>query len=445
MGVNVTMIGGGSSSFVPVLLKLFIRSEVLADATLTLMDVDESRLGTMESLARTLIEAEDSRLQVRGTLDQRGSLEGADFVIAAISVGGMAAWENDIEIPARYGVVMHVADSVGPGGILRTLRNAPVLESVARDVAEVAPGAWIFNYTNPAPVEAMAMMTVPGVNVVSLCSCTGYPSSREWLGEKAGVDPELIEMPPLVAGLNHCTSICELRLTDGRDGIALARERETQPVVKFALETYGVLPYCWPHWVEFFPQMQRLEEPYTGRAQGAAMRYGLNVHDMDHERARVSEYERLVREWVSTDVSKISLEDLPPGEEDEGIEVIEIIESIVDNRRGVFALNARNDGAIGNLPDDAIVEVLAEVDGRGVRPLRSGRLPEALAAHLRRYVSLHRQMVTAALSGSRRDLLHAFLLDPMTQAHLDLDQTQGLVDEMLAANRGHLPRFAASA
>ncbi len=444
MGINVTMIGGGSSSFVPILLKLFIRSEVVGDATLTLMDVDEGRLRTMESLAQTLIEAEDSQLQVRATLDQRESLKGADFVIAAISVGGMEAWENDIEIPARYGVVMHVADSVGPGGIFRTLRNAPVLESVARDVTEVAPDAWIFNYTNPAPVEAMAMASVPGAKVISLCSCTGFASSREWLAWKAGVDPELIEMPPLVAGINHCSSICELRLRDGRDGLALARERETDPVAKFVLDTFGVLPYCWPHWVEFFPQMQRLEEPYSGRAQGAAMRYGINVHDMDHERERVSEYERLVGEWASAATDSISLDDLPPGEEDAGIEVIEIIESIVENRNRIFTVNARNDGAITNLPDDAFVEVLAAVNGHGVRALRTGPLPEALAAHLRRYVSVQKQMVTAALSGSRHDLLHAFLLDPMTQAHLDLDQTQSLVDEMLAANIRHLPRFAAA-
>lgn len=444
MTVNVTMIGGGSSSFVPPLLRRLIRSEILGDSRLTLMDTNEERLATMESLAQKLIEAEDSALQVRGSLDQRRSLEGADFVIAAISVGGMAAWEDDIEVPARHGIVMHVADSVGPGGIFRTLRNAPVLQSVARDAVEVAPGARIFNYTNPAPVEALAMMTVPEAQVISLCSCTQHPSSREWLAEQAGVDPELVEMPPLVAGLNHCAAVCELRLRDGRDGLALARERASEPVVRFALESYGVLPYCWPHWVEFFPQMQRLDEAYEGRAQGLAMRYGITVHDMEEQTARVREYERLVSDWMSPGAGAVTLDDLPPGDEEEGIEVIEIMEAIVANRSEVHVVNARNDGAISNLPDDAVVEVLAEVNGHGVRPLRTGPLPAALAAHLRHYVALQGQMVTAALSGSRRDLLHAFLLDPMTQSRLDLDQTEALVDEMLAANLRHLPRFAAA-
>ena len=125
--------------------------------------------------------------------------------------------------------------------------------------------------------------------------------------------------------------------------------------------------------------------------------------------------------------------------------MIEIMEAIVANRSEVHVVNTRNGGAIPNLPDDAVVEVLAEVNGHGVMPLRSGPLPEALAAHLRHYVAVQRQMVKAALSGERRDLLQAFLLDPMTQSKLDLPQTEAMLDEMLAANAPYLPRFAQAA
>src|SRR6185437_2495191 len=123
------------------------------------------------------------------------SLAGVDFVIAAISVGGMDAWANDLEIPGRHGIVMHVADSVGPGGIMRALRNAPVLAQVARNCAEVAADAWVFNYTNPAPVEALAMrFAAPHIRSYALCSCTGHPSSPEWLAAQAGVDSDRIAM-----------------------------------------------------------------------------------------------------------------------------------------------------------------------------------------------------------------------------------------------------------
>ena len=153
------------------------------------MDVDEGRLGVMQSLADKLIASEGSELSRHAApLDQRESLVGADFVIAAIAVGGMDAWANDLEIPGRYGIVMHVGDSIGPGGIMRAFRNAPVLADVARNAAEVAPDAWVFNYTNPAPIEALAMRAAaPQREVVSRSApAPGIASSREWLAQPGG-------------------------------------------------------------------------------------------------------------------------------------------------------------------------------------------------------------------------------------------------------------------
>ena len=443
MPCKITMIGGGSSSFVPPLLRRFILSDVVGDARLTLMDVNEDRLRTMEVLAGKLVEAEDSPLRVEATTDRREALRGADFVVAAISVGGMEAWAQDIEIPASYGVFTHVADSVGPGGVFRTLRNAPVLAAAAAEAAEVAaPDVRIFNYTNPAPVEALAMLSVPGVDVTSLCSCTQHAVNREWLGRKLGVAPELIELPVVVAGINHCASIQAVRLSDGRDGIALARANpELDEVERFCLDNFGVLPYCSGHWVEFFPQLLRLERPYDGRAQGLPMRYGFRIHDMDDERARIAELEELAAEWTRPGAGKVALADLPIGYEEEGIEVVEIIESIVANRNRTHVVNVENRGAIENLPDEAVVELQAQVNAHGIAPLYVGRLQETLAAHLRRYYDVQRAMTTAALSGSRADVLAALLLDPMTSAVLDLPQTEAMLDEMLAAQAAHLPQF----
>src|SRR5690242_2853740 len=343
MPVKVTIVGGGSSSFVPLLIRRLMQSPVLAGAEVSLMDIDEGRLGVMQSLATKLIESEGSALRVRSTTDQRESLVGADFVIAAISVGGMDAWANDMEIPGRHGIVMHVADSVGPGGVLRAFRNAPVLAEVARNCAEVAPHAYVFNYTNPAPVEALAMRAAaPEVRSYALCSCTHHPGSAAWLAEQAGVAPDDVAMPPVVAGINHCACVKDLRLRDGTDAMPLVRARATNPVVRFALDAYGVLPYCWSHWVEFYPQLQWLEEPYAGRAQGVAMRYGITTHDMDYERARVQRLEALARSWTAPDAGPVTLADLPTGDEDWGIEVIDIIEAIVANGNITRVVNAPN-------------------------------------------------------------------------------------------------------
>jgi alpha-galactosidase/6-phospho-beta-glucosidase family protein len=137
----------------------------------------------------------------------------------------------------------------------------------------------------------------------------------------------------------------------------------------------------------------------------------------------------------------VTLADVPVGDEDEGIEVIDIIEAIVLNGNITRVVNAPNRGTIPNLPEDAIVEVNAQINAYGVRPIHTGPLPEALAAHLRQYVSFQQHVVRAALSGDRTAALHAFLLDPNTQAHLDLAQTQALLDELLEAHRQYLPQF----
>ena len=442
MGNKVTIIGGGSSVFVPALIRGFIRSPIMDGGLVTLMDVNESRLRVMEALAQRLIDSEGVDLRVEQTLDQRASLRDANFVIVAISVGGIAAWTNDIEIPGRYGVFGEVADSTGPGGIMRAFRNVPVLASVARDVAEVgAPDAWIFNYTNPAPVQSMAMNTVPGVNHVSLCSCTGYPSNPEWLAEQVGVPAAEIAMPPIVGGINHCAGVVDLRLTDGRDALPLVSERATNPIVRWVIDTYGVLPYCWSHWVEFHAAMQDLTEPYEGVAQGLAMRYGLHVFHMDDQRALASKWETLAQQWTAPAAPPVSLADLPLGQQDQGIEVMGVMEAIALNRNEVYIVNTTNNGSIPNLPADAIVEVPALVNRSGIHPIGVGPLPDALAAHLTPYCHAQQMMARAALSGDRKEALHAFLLDPLIGKMASVEDTAAMLDEMLVANASMLPQF----
>jgi alpha-galactosidase len=345
----------------------------------------------------------------------------------------------------------------------------------------------VLNYTNPATANALAMRTVPSIKSVSLCSCVAEPRNPQWLGAWAGVPSEEIAMPPLVAGINHCAGIVALRLKDGRDALAMIRGRSlqdvmgslqetyrrtdeavirriqetydvtteelfdmfldsiglTEPVVPWIMDTYGVVPYCWTHWVEFFPQLHRLAEPYTGRAQGLRMKYGRSVVDMHERQARARRWQDLAERWSRPEhAAEVSLATLPGGEEDQGIEVVDIVEGILQNRNAVHIVNTTNHGAIDNLPADAVVEVNALVGSYGLRPVHVGPLPEALAAHLRHHIATQQLTVQAALTGDRHTALQAFLLDPATSARLEPEDTAKLLDEMLRANAQYLPRFA---
>jgi alpha-galactosidase len=440
MSVKIAVIGGGSSMFVPGLIRRLLQIPCYRGAELRLMDIDERRVGVMRELGVQLAAAEDCKIEIAAGTDRRAALRGADFVIVAISVGGMAAWETDIELPARYGVFMHIADSVGPGGIFRALRNTPVVASVVRDLAELAPEAIVFNYTNPASANAIAMARAGGVRSVSLCSCSPRPFQRLWLAELAGVAEDDIVVPMRAGGINHCTGILSLRLRDGRDAIPLVRERAAEPTVRWAIDTFGVVPYCWAHWLEFFPQLQRLEQPYSGRAQGLPVRYGRHIFDMHDQRERIASWERVAAGWAA-EGGQHRLEDLPHGPEDEGIVVAEVMASVIEDRRELFIVNTINDGLIPNLPPSVAVEVPAVVDAEGVHPVGIGSLPPGLAAVLARHAMVEELTAEAAMSGSRSLLRQAMAADPLLDATLEPPQIEALTAEMLAVNARYLPQF----
>ncbi|MDH5440470.1 MAG: hypothetical protein OEY31_07685 [Candidatus Bathyarchaeota archaeon] len=436
--VKITIIGGGSSTFTPQLMRLFLESNVLSGSTITLMDVDPRRLGVMTALSERLIENEKADLQIESSTDQRESLVNADFVITAISVGGFDAWEKDIEIPAKHGVYMPIADSIGPGGMMRAFRHIPVLVSVCRDLEDVSPEAWVFNYTNPVTANTMAMNRKSSIRTVGLCTCSSIPRDSGYLADLIDIKPEDLLVPAPAGGLNHCAAILELRFKDGKDAFPLLKEKVKNPIQRWGLENYDVLPYCWSHWTEFFPSLCQLDEEYNGRLQGLKMKYGMKVHNMEHERTRAKKWEKLVEEMSQGRAREVSLASLPKAE---SVEVVEIIEAILENRNEIHVVNVPNKGAIENLPENAIVEVSTVVGGYGIQPIHVGKLPDPLAATLSNHITVQELTVEAALTGDRNVAFKAFLQDPQISSKLTPEKTRRMLDEMLNAHAGHLSSF----
>jgi alpha-galactosidase len=121
--------------------------------------------------------------------------------------------------------------------------------------------------------------------------------------------------------------------------------------------------------------------------------------------------------------------------------VLQIMESLIENRNEVHIVNVANQGAIGNLPADAIVEVPAVIGAYGIKPVQVGSLPEPLAAILRTWISVQDLIVEAALNGDRKTALRAFQQDPQVAAKLTPRETERLLDEMLRVHASYLPRF----
>ncbi|MEY2438515.1 MAG: galacturan 1,4-alpha-galacturonidase, partial [Acidimicrobiaceae bacterium] len=127
MAPQITIIGGGSNQWVPKLLIDFVNTPSLHEAEIVLEDVKDDNLPRMQRFVEHCAEVRGIGMTCRTTTDQRESLHGADFVVVSISTGGFESMRSDLEIPARFGLFQTVGDTVGPGGIMRGLRNIPVM------------------------------------------------------------------------------------------------------------------------------------------------------------------------------------------------------------------------------------------------------------------------------------------------------------------------------
>jgi alpha-galactosidase len=434
---KITIIGGGSSMFTPQLMSLFIQSKPLQGSTISLMDINPRRLELMDTLSKQLVQKTGADLKVESTTDRTAALTGADYVIVAISVGGFEAWEKDLEIPAKYGVYQSIGDSIGPGGILRAFRHVLPMVQICKDLEKVSPKAWVLNYTNPATTLAWVMNKESNIKVVSLCTNTVNLRSQKFMATLVGVKPGEVVLPPTIAGINHCSAIIELHLKDGSDAFPLMLKKARHPLVRWGLETHHIMPIVWPHWCEFYPMMCKLKSEYKGRIQGLFLSYGMQVKDMQVETGRIRQWEKMVAGWAKGE-GEASLAAIPPTEP---VQVVEIIEALIEDRQEIHGVNIPNHGAIENLPDDAVVEIMGLVSGQSIRPIHAGRLPESIAAFHRLYIDSQKLTAEAALTGDRRIALQAFESDPFVAATLELEKIPVLMNEMLAAHAENLPQF----
>lgn len=459
-GGRKLVVVGASSHFAPALLRELGGNVTLRGGELWFVDTEEETVEGVVGLARAICRGEGIDVRVEGTTARREALPGADFVVMAVAVGGLDAWEADIELPARYGIFMEIGDTVGPGGMLRAFRHVPVVAAVCEDVREMAPGARVFNYTNPLMVNTLAMLATSGIRGVSLCTCVA-DLNRRVLSDLAGTDPDELSLPPVVGGINHFAAVIALRLKDGGDALELIRGRldggalasisdEDMDIgtYRHLVDTYEVFPYCADHWMEFHPELLRTAAPYEGRAQGLALKHGVRVRDMAEQQERVAGWRAILEraqgpsEVVRSDGARVmTVADLPPEDPDKPVEVLRLIDAIEQDGKQVFIVNTANRGAIENLPSDAVVEVAALAGAYGIRPLSVGRLPEAFAAKLRRYIALGEVVRDAALSGRRDLAFRAFMLDPVVAASLEPGEAHELLGLMLDTEAEYLPRF----
>jgi alpha-galactosidase/6-phospho-beta-glucosidase family protein len=433
--MKIAFIGGGSVQWTTMLVTDMAMNPALAGAELVLHDIDADALALMTRASRRVVEQLDGKMTIAAAADRGEALRDANFVILCVAVGGLGAMRQDLAIPERYGIIHAVGDTVGPAGLIRGLRHIPFAVQVAREVERLCPDAWLLNLTNPMTTICRGITRATGVRTIGLCHETDL-FRRNHLASLFNVPPESIVLE--VAGINHLPAILRFRLGDQDGAPALRRwldqhgpfefvaDHLAEPhrdvfkdrlAVKLSLfEQLGVLFGAGDrHLAEFFPR-------FLSEASDRGARYGVLLTTIEHRATNARARRAWVERFLNGERAKLehSAETLAP-----------VMAALAGGPPGRFVVNVPNVGQIDNLPRDAVVECVAEVDSLGVRPVAVGTLAPPLYAAFMPHVAWQELVVEAALTGHRSPARAAMAIDPLVRDPAIVDP---MLDELLAAN-----------
>ena len=464
---KITFMGAGSTVFAKNILGDSLMTDALRDSHIALYDIDGTRLSESKKMMDVLnTNMNQGRAKITahlGVKNRKTALSKADYVVNAIQVGGYdPSTIIDFEVPKKYGLRQTIADTLGIGGIFRSLRTIPVMLDFARDMEKVCPNAWFLNYTNPMAMLTGAMLQGSGVKTVGLCH--SVQGCARWLLRTAGMEiPQKFRWQ--IAGINHQSWLLEI--ADGESDLYPEIKKRTAKTLKTIIKAGGPAKFR-------EQQLKKLgEEKWKASFERAAsidmvrlqimLDFGYYVTESSEHNAEYmpywikSQYPELIErygipldEYPRRCISQIehwkkrskdltenpNLEHKRTGEY--GSYIMEAMETNVPLKIGG---NVMNDGLIDNLPQNACVEVPCLVDRNGVQGCYVGALPPQCAAMNMTNINVQLLTIEAALTGSKEHIYHAAMMDPHTAAELPIDRIKAMCDELIKAHGKMLPKY----
>jgi 6-phospho-beta-glucosidase len=417
--LKVVVVGGGST-YTPELIEGFARrSYGFSVDDLVLLDVDAERLGIVGGLARRMLDRAGWGGRLVTTIARDGALEGADFVLLQIRVGGQATRLVDETLPLRFGAIGQ--ETTGPGGFAKALRTVPVVLEIAEAADRLAaPGAWIVDFTNPVGIVSQALLD-GGHRAIGLCNVA--IGLQRWLAARLGVPADRVALEH--SGLNHLSWERAVRV-DGRDvlpeliaadaaGLA-AQVDSTEERVR----TLSAIPSYYLHYYDATDEALTAQRSGTSRAEDVmAIEHDLLERYRD---PNLAEKPKQLEERGGAFYSEAA---------------VQLIASLHAGTGDVQVVDVRNAGALPGIADDEVVEVPARISADGPVPLPQGPLHPEMAELIRRVKIYERLTIRAAVSGDRGLALEALAANPLVPAGV----AETLLDALLEANRSLLPRF----
>ena len=426
---KISLIGAGSATFARRLLQDIVCVPELSDSTISLMDTSPERLALMSKYANKLVRDTGTNIKIETTPDRREALDGSNYVLTTIRVGDN--YDRDIAIPLKYGIDQSVGDTVGPGGVFKALRTAPVLMDICEDMEDVAPDATLLNYTNPMAIACWAIAEATSVPTIGLCHSVQRTTLD--LADYMGVSPDRVK--GWVAGINHLAWFLRLEV-DGQDAYPQLIEAMNNPeifsrdTVRFeVMKQFGYfVTESTRHMSEYTPYFRTNEETIEDFNLDQIPQYLQQYETRDDGNATQ------ILEDVNSD-KKLTAK----RSEEYACRIIEAMES---DRPTVINGNVPNEGLIDNLLNLSSVEVPILIDKLGFHPMAVGELPGQLAALSRSNQAVQQLATQAILDGDKEAAFHAIALDPLTSAVLSLGEIREMFDEMWTAHGTELAAFS---
>lgn len=448
---KVVLIGAGSLFFGRQAIWQMTHSEHLRNGTLSLVDANPVHLKRMQVLAEKAVAHTGAPLKIEGSINARDVLADADFVVLSFAEKSVKYRGIDCEIALKYGIRMCSGDTVGPGGIMRTLREFPHILQYCRDIEEICPDAWVINYINPTAANGIGLrLFAPKLKSFALCDGLHMPHVKRNYAMRAGIIKDHAEWNDdldsrfafRIAGPNHFTWLLKAEF-DGKDvapDIAeeLRKHAATETEggdtgakaifnasISYELyKAFGYVPTCTAHTKEYVRFWQGLgyEEEVIPP---------LSIWETGDR------YERHAEMWNEVDSYVLGTEPMDTFIKNTGPDhATDIIEAMWGGLDKPFFINTANSGVVPNMPEDAFIEVMCDVSMDAVTPRPVGDAPVGLRGLWQQVLDTHELTAQAAVSCDRDLLYRAFACDPLSN---NLTDTRAMMEELLEAERAALP------
>ncbi len=430
--LKIAVIGGGSS-YTPELIDGFIqRAAELPVAEIHLVDISGGveKLEIVTALARRMVTKAGLNLEVKATLDRRSAIAGADYVMTQLRVGGLEARAKDERIPLKYNVIGQ--ETTGPGGFAKALRTIPVILDICRDMEDLAPEAWLINFTNPAGMVTEAVQQHTNIKVMGLCNVPiGMRNNIATI-----MDLPASELLIEFAGLNHL--VWGHRIWHGGQDI-------TQGVIEKLADGASMTMRNIPdlEWDgDFLKNLDMIPCPYHRYfyMTDHMLQDEKEAFEQNGSRAlQVMEIERdLFKRYQDP-----SLEEKPAELEMRGgawysDAAVSLISAIHNDKREIHPVNVANRGAIQGLSSEAVVEVNAVIGKHGALPMNVEGLPADALGLMQSVKAYEQWTIEAATTGSVKAAIHALAVHPLVPS---ITTAKDLVKDILKENKNDLPAY----